>query len=108
MTAENIHAARAAGHSAAAAYLHPLAKATQVRHILGSAADAARALALDSDDNRSVAAEYIEKAASLAGPVVVRVPAIAHERRCANSLSTRTCEVSADTRTAGVVTARLR
>jgi hypothetical protein len=29
------HAASAAGDAAAAAYLHPLAKATQVRHILG-------------------------------------------------------------------------
>ena len=33
------HAASAAGDAAAAAYLHPLAKATQVRHILGSAAE---------------------------------------------------------------------
>lgn len=47
-------AARAAGHAAAAAYLHPLAQATQVRHILGSAAHAARAR-------------------RLAGPVVVGV-----------------------------------
>ncbi|MFM6850176.1 MAG: putative immunity protein, partial [Terrabacter sp.] len=35
------HAATAAGDAAAAAYLHPLAKATQVRHILGAAAHAA-------------------------------------------------------------------
>ena len=37
------HAADAAGDAAASAYLHPLAKATQVRHILGPAAHAARA-----------------------------------------------------------------
>src|SRR5665647_1755161 len=37
------HAASAAGGASAAAYLHPLAKATQVRHILGSAAHAAQA-----------------------------------------------------------------
>src|SRR5262249_5500456 len=34
---------RAAGHAVGAAFLHPLAKATQVKHILGSAAHAARA-----------------------------------------------------------------
>src|SRR5688500_14034397 len=37
-------AARAAGHAGGAAYLHPLAKATQVKHILASAAYAARAV----------------------------------------------------------------
>ena len=31
-------AARSAGHASGAAYLHPLAQATQVRHVLGSAA----------------------------------------------------------------------
>ncbi|MDR6973926.1 hypothetical protein J2X68_000595 [Streptomyces sp. 3330] len=36
-------AARAASHAAAAAYLHPLADAHQVKHILGAAAHAARA-----------------------------------------------------------------
>src|SRR6476620_1905407 len=41
------HAASAAGDAAAAAYLHPLAKATQVRHILGAATHAARAAVLD-------------------------------------------------------------
>ena len=37
---------RAAGHAVGAAFLHPLAKATQVKHILGSAAHAARAFEL--------------------------------------------------------------
>ncbi|PCG14324.1 MAG: exonuclease SbcC [Sphingomonas sp.] len=37
-------AARAAVAAAGAAYLHPLAKATQVKHILGSAAHAIRAI----------------------------------------------------------------
>ncbi|MFF0598020.1 putative immunity protein [Streptomyces antibioticus] len=36
-------AARAASHAAAAAYLHPLADAHQVKHVLGAAAHAARA-----------------------------------------------------------------
>lgn len=39
-------AARAAMSAAGAAYLHPLAKATQVKHILGAAAYAARAAEL--------------------------------------------------------------
>jgi hypothetical protein len=41
-------AARAAGHAAGAAFLHPLAQATQVRRILGSAAHAARSLELST------------------------------------------------------------
>ena len=56
------HAAGAAGDAAAAAYLHPLAKATQVRHILGSAAHAARAAELARGDDR-VVAEYVITAA---------------------------------------------
>jgi hypothetical protein len=68
-----VDAARAAGHAAAAAYLHPLAKATQVRHILGSAAHAARAIELDAADDRNVGADYIETARGLASPIVVSV-----------------------------------
>ncbi|MGV9822013.1 putative immunity protein [Nocardia xishanensis] len=66
-------AARAAGHAGAAAYLHPLAKATQGGHILMSAAHAARALELDAGDDRNVGDEYIEKATGLASPIVVSV-----------------------------------
>jgi hypothetical protein len=66
-------AARAAGHAGAAAYLHPLAKATQVLHILGSAAHAARAFELDAGDDPEVGVEYIDKARGLASPVVVSV-----------------------------------
>lgn len=61
------HAARAAGHAGGAAYLHPLAKATQVLHILGSAAHAARAIELDGGD------DVIATARDLAGPIVVDV-----------------------------------
>lgn len=67
------HAARAAVGAASAAYMHPLATATQVWHILGSAAHAARALELDAGDDRALGADYIEKARGLAGPTVVRV-----------------------------------
>ncbi|GAB3139207.1 hypothetical protein GCM10027290_07960 [Micromonospora sonneratiae] len=66
-------AARAAVATASAAYLHPLAKATQVRHILGPAAHAARAFELDAGDDRDVGTDYIEKVRGLAGPIVVSV-----------------------------------
>ncbi len=66
-------AARAAGHAGGAAYLHPLAKATQVPHILGSAAHAARAIELDASGDHNAGADYIEKARDLASPIVVSV-----------------------------------
>ncbi len=67
------HAATAAGDAAAAAYLHPLAKATQVRHILGSAAHAARAAELARGDDPVVAEYVVVAAAARARPVVVDV-----------------------------------
>lgn len=64
------YAALAAGDAAASAYLHPIAKATQVGHILGAAAHAARATELAAGDD-SVVAEYVVTAAARrAGPVV--------------------------------------
>ncbi|GGM83701.1 hypothetical protein GCM10012275_62910 [Longimycelium tulufanense] len=66
-------AARAAVAAAGAVFLHPLAKATQVVHILGSAAHAARAFELDAGEDSRVGADYIEKAQGLASPVVVSV-----------------------------------
>lgn len=67
------HAATAAADAAAAAYLHPLARATQVRHILGSAAHAARAAELARGDDPVVAEYVITAAAKRAGPAVVDV-----------------------------------
>ena len=67
------HAASAAGDAAAAAYLHPLAKATQVRHILGAAAHAARAAELARGDDPVVAEYVVTAAATRAQPVVVDV-----------------------------------
>ncbi|WP_232828673.1 putative immunity protein [Kribbella monticola] len=58
--------ARAAGHACGAAFLHPLANATQVKHILGSAAHAARALELSGGD----AAAHLARCETLAGAVV--------------------------------------
>ncbi|MEU9346807.1 putative immunity protein [Streptomyces sp. NPDC048278] len=66
-------AAWAAMSAAGAAYLHPLAKATQVKHILGAAAHAARAAELVAGDDRSVAAVHLERAVHHATPVVVDV-----------------------------------
>jgi hypothetical protein len=62
-------AARAALAAASAAFLHPLAKATQVPHILGAAAHTARAFELDGDTGT----RHIERARALANPTVVTV-----------------------------------
>jgi immunity protein 5 of polymorphic toxin system len=64
-------AARAAMAAAGAAYLHPLPQATQVRHILGAAAHAARAAELAA--GCAVGAEHIAQAARRASPAVVAV-----------------------------------
>jgi len=66
-------AARAAMCAASAAYLHPLADAHQVKHILGAAAYAARAAELMAGDDRNVGAEHIEQARGRATPSVVDV-----------------------------------
>jgi hypothetical protein len=66
-------AARAALGAAGAAFIHPLANATQVKHILGSAADAARAFELAAGDDPSVGAEHLARFRALATPVVIDV-----------------------------------
>ncbi|MFV2215466.1 putative immunity protein [Actinomadura sp. LOL_016] len=66
-------AARAAVAAAGAAFLHPLAKATQVKHILGSAAHAARAFELATGDDPAVGADHIARSRLLVPPVVVDV-----------------------------------
>ncbi|WP_426752553.1 putative immunity protein [Myxococcus sp. Y35] len=66
-------AARAALAAAGAAFLHPLAKATQVKHILGAAAHAARAFELAEGDDPAIGASHIAQARALAPPVVVDV-----------------------------------
>jgi hypothetical protein len=62
-------AARAAMAAAGAAFLHPLAKSTQVKLILGAAGHAARAFELAGDDP----AQYIAQTKDLASPVVKHV-----------------------------------
>jgi hypothetical protein len=59
--------------AASAAYLHPLADAHQVKHILGAAAYAARAVEMLADDDRDAGAEQIEQARRRATPAVVDV-----------------------------------
>nr|WP_308258556.1 exonuclease SbcC [Saccharothrix obliqua] len=66
-------AAWAAMAAAGAAYLHPLAKATQVKHILGAAAHAARAVELVAGGDPSVGSGQLALAARRATPGVVDV-----------------------------------
>ncbi|MFD0557212.1 hypothetical protein FB566_2470 [Stackebrandtia endophytica] len=65
-------AARAAGDAASAAYLHPIAKATQVGHILRAAACAARVAEL-TDDDPTAADRSIEAARLRATPDLIAV-----------------------------------
>ena len=66
-------AARAAMAAAGAAFLHPIAKATQVKHILGAAAHAARAFELLAGGELSVGREQIERSRGLAPHDLVTV-----------------------------------
>jgi hypothetical protein len=66
-------AARTAGHAVGAGFLHPLPKATQVKHILGSAAHAAPAFELSAGDDPAVGAHHIAQSRILAPHVVVDV-----------------------------------
>jgi len=67
------NAAHAASAACGAAFLHPLAKATQVKHVVGSAAFAARAVELDADGLPSAADRVVAAAVADASPVVVAV-----------------------------------
>lgn len=72
------NAAYAASHAAAAAYLHPLADAHQVKHILGAAAHQALALELDASGDRDVGEARVLWAADVAShsvrSVLLRFP----------------------------------
>ncbi|GAA4834977.1 putative immunity protein [Saccharopolyspora rosea] len=87
------HAAHAAGDAASAAYLHPIAKATQVGHILRAAAHAARAAELSAGGDPSVGDQRIERARQRALPALVDVlgrypPAPAGKSRVAQLMQT--------------------
>lgn len=64
-------AARAAMAAAGAAFLHPISRATQTKHILGAAGHGARALELKAGG--TAAAEHVEMARNCASPGVVHV-----------------------------------
>ena len=66
-------AARAAADAASAAYLHPIAKSTQVGHILRGPASAARVAELTADNDVDVADEHLERARRRATPVLIDV-----------------------------------
>ncbi|GAA0497651.1 hypothetical protein Ade02nite_53970 [Paractinoplanes deccanensis] len=66
-------AARSALAAAGAAFLHPLAKATQVKHILGSAAHAALALELAAENAPGLGETSIARFAEAASPAVIDV-----------------------------------
>ncbi|MFD9902327.1 putative immunity protein [Mesorhizobium sp. NPDC059025] len=66
-------AARAAMCAASAAYLHPLARSTQVRHILGAAAHAAHATELVAGNAADAAAGHLRHAVDHASPAVIAV-----------------------------------
>lgn len=66
-------AARCAGDAASAAYLHPIAQADQVGHILRAAASAARIAELRAGNDPPAAEDSIERARSRATPVLIDV-----------------------------------
>lgn len=68
-----VEAARAASHAAGAAFLHPLANAHQVKHILGAAAHAARAEELTSGEGQPATAGTLEWARHHAPTAVTAV-----------------------------------
>jgi hypothetical protein len=54
-------AAHAASAAAGAAFLHPLAQPDQVKHVLGSAARAARSIEIGAGDARGVGEAYLDE-----------------------------------------------
>ena len=66
-------AARAAGAACGAAFLHPLPRPTQVKHILGSAAHAARAFELAAGGRPRRRGRHMSRVQALATPIVVEV-----------------------------------
>ena len=66
-------AARCAGDAAAAAYLHPILKATQVGHILRAAAGAARVAELQAGNDPAAAVKSLARARRRATSVVIDV-----------------------------------
>ena len=66
-------AARSAGDAASAAYLHPIARATQVGHILRAAASVARIGELEAGGDPAVGEALLERSRQRATPEIVEV-----------------------------------
>lgn len=66
-------AARSAGDAASAAYLHPIAQASQVGHILRAAASAARIGEIEAGGDPTTGDALIEQSRQRATPVLVDV-----------------------------------
>lgn len=66
-------AARSAGDAASAAYLHPIAKASQVGHILRAAASAARIGELTAGGDPTIGDALLDRSRQRATPVLVDV-----------------------------------
>jgi hypothetical protein len=73
-------AARSAGDAASAAYLHPLADAAQIGHILRAAASVARIAELEAPGDPGAASASLDRAVGRATPelvgVLVRYPEV--------------------------------
>ncbi|WP_277211860.1 putative immunity protein [Isoptericola croceus] len=66
-------AARSAMSAAAAAFLHPLAQAHQVKHVLGAAAHAARAVELAAGGDPGAGTRHLDQLRDRAGTTVTQV-----------------------------------
>ncbi len=66
-------AARSAGDAASAAYLHPIAQAGQVGHILRASASAARIGELQADGDPAIGEALLERSRHRATPVLIDV-----------------------------------
>jgi hypothetical protein len=66
-------AARSAGDAASAAYLHPIARADQVGHILRACASAARIGEIEAGGDTAIGDALLERSRQLATPLLVDV-----------------------------------
>lgn len=85
-------AARCAGDAASAAYLHPIARATQVGHILRAGASAARIAEIEAGDDPAAGDAQLARSRERATPVLVDVlrrypPAVEGSSRVARLMS---------------------
>lgn len=85
-------AAQSAGDAAAAAYLHPIAKAHQVAHILRASANAARIAEIEAGGDPDIGSEMVQRMRKRAVPALIDVlrrypPAPVGKSRAANLMA---------------------